>query len=674
MFLRFTILLLFLFAYCNYLHSQACSTLGQTPATAFPVCGTTVFEQVTVPICTNKDIPVFGCENSNASYADKNPYWYRFTCFKSGTLGFLITPKDLGDDYDWQLFDITDHDPNDVYTDRSLFVVANWSGSYGITGTSANTANSTQCASDPTDHETTYSKMPELQEGHTYLLLVSHFTDSQSGYSLSFAGGSASITDPKMPDVLGAQGNCDGTKVMVKLNKRMKCSSLATNGSDFKLLNYNSSIIAASAISCNTGFDMDSIVLTFEKPLPPGEYTLVTQKGRDYNTLLDYCDRAVPENASIPFTVFPVVPTPMDSIAPVACSPKSVDLVFKKPMRCNSIATNGSDFKVTGPYPVNIVSAKGNCDADGLSSVITVTFSAPVTREGTYHVQLVNGLDGNTVIDECGQETLASSVVDFFVKDTVSAKFASKILYGCDKDTIICHHDGKNSVNKWLWSFDNGITRNTQNADIVYHSYGDKKIGLVVSNGFCTDTFSTVVTLDNELRSAFEAPNILCPEDKAVFKNNSIGKIVKWSWSFGDGITGYGEKPAEHKYALPERDKIYTVQLVTEDQWGCSDTSYQKLTVLNNCYIAVPTAFTPNGDGLNDYLFPLNAYKAVDLTFKVFNRYGQLLFNTTDWTNKWDGTFKGIAQESGTYVWMLNYTLSDTGKKYTLKGTTVLIR
>ena len=125
---------------------------------------------------------------------------------------------------------------------------------------------------------------------------------------------------------------------------------------------------------------------------------------------------------------------------------------------------------------------------------------------------------------------------------------------------------------------------------------------------------------------------------------------------------------------VPERDKIYTVQLVAEDQWGCLDTSYQKLTVLNNCYIAVPTAFTPNGDGLNDYLFPLNAYKAVDLTFKVFNRYGQLLFNTTNWTNKWDGTFKGVAQESGTYVWMLNYTLSDTGKKFALKGTTVLMR
>jgi gliding motility-associated-like protein len=95
---------------------------------------------------------------------------------------------------------------------------------------------------------------------------------------------------------------------------------------------------------------------------------------------------------------------------------------------------------------------------------------------------------------------------------------------------------------------------------------------------------------------------------------------------------------------------------------------------VDNCYIAVPSAFTPNNDGLNDYLYPLNAYKAVNLTFKIFNRYGQLVFETSDWTNKWDGTFKGQPANAGTYVWLLQYTDGETGEKYFSKGTTVLIR
>jgi gliding motility-associated-like protein len=87
----------------------------------------------------------------------------------------------------------------------------------------------------------------------------------------------------------------------------------------------------------------------------------------------------------------------------------------------------------------------------------------------------------------------------------------------------------------------------------------------------------------------------------------------------------------------------------------------------------VPTAFTPNGDGLNDYLYPLNAYKATNLSFKVFNRAGQVVFETKDWTVKWDGTIKGVKQASGIYVWMLDYN-DATGKRISLKGTTLLIR
>ena len=98
------------------------------------------------------------------------------------------------------------------------------------------------------------------------------------------------------------------------------------------------------------------------------------------------------------------------------------------------------------------------------------------------------------------------------------------------------------------------------------------------------------------------------------------------------------------------------------------------IKVLYNCYIAVPSAFTPNGDGLNDYLYPLNAYKADNLEFRVFNRWGQLVFETKDWTKKWDGKITGNPQAPGTYVWMLRYINRDTGKLFSEKGTTVLIR
>ncbi|HMI77376.1 MAG TPA: hypothetical protein VK484_01215, partial [Ferruginibacter sp.] len=77
---------------------QTCTTVGQNPSTAFPVCGTSVFNQSTVPICGDRPLSAPGC--SGVQLSDKNPYWYKFTCFTGGTLGFLITPLDLNEDYD----------------------------------------------------------------------------------------------------------------------------------------------------------------------------------------------------------------------------------------------------------------------------------------------------------------------------------------------------------------------------------------------------------------------------------------------------------------------------------------------------------------------------------------------------------------------------------------------
>jgi gliding motility-associated-like protein len=88
----------------------------------------------------------------------------------------------------------------------------------------------------------------------------------------------------------------------------------------------------------------------------------------------------------------------------------------------------------------------------------------------------------------------------------------------------------------------------------------------------------------------------------------------------------------------------------------------------------VPSGFTPNGDGLNDYFWPHNALKADNLDFKVYNRWGQLVFHSRDWRKKWDGRINGQLQTTGVYVWMLSYTHRDTGQKVFQKGTVALIR
>ncbi len=669
--------------------AQTCSLPGQTPDKAYPVCGTSVFHETVISSCTGPNVASNGC--ASIGVTSSSSIWYKFTCYQSGSLGFLITGINPDDDYDWGLYDVTGHNPLDVFSNASLEISVNLYG-IGAGGTNPFPNSPTGCkpgangnvhCSGAASTNSPFNGMPNLTVGHDYLLMVTNWTNSQggsnAGYDLTFTGGTASITDPKEPHLQDSRAICDGTQAVVRTNKRMKCNSLAANGSDFSISPNVATVIAATGVGCSTGFDMDSIILTLSNPLPPGTYNIIMKKGTDTTTIKDNCDREVPVNESIPMIVYPQFPTPMDSVDKPGCAPDEIILNFSKQIRyikCSSIAPDGSDFAITGPTTVNIIGASGVCDANGLTPIIKVKLSAPIQTKGTYQIKLTpGGVDGNTIINECGQPTAPGATLTFVTKDTVNADFTYNVLYGCLRDTIDYFHDGLNEVNSWKWNFDDNRFSSLQNPQITYATFGNKTAQLVVSNGTCKDSSEVkIIPLDNYLDARFEGTSVVCPGDLAFFKDSSVGNILQWNWNFGNGNITSGKQPPAQTYPSSNSTHDVPVRLIVTNNIGCSDTAVQTIKVVNNCYIAVPNAFTPNGDGLNDYLYPTNAYKAKDLVFKVFNRFGELIFSTTNWQYKWDGKYKGQDADAATYVWILRYTNTDSGQKVEQKGTTILLR
>lgn len=673
------ILLIFCFFAIN-VFAQPCSVPGMIPSSAIPVCGTTPFIQPTIALCDGPVVATTGCPGTPVN--SSRSFWYKFTCYQSGTFAFEISAASpsVDDDYDWILYDITGRNPNDVFTNSSLQVSMNI---YGVSGPGApfpnlptgcrpNASGDVHCAGSASDNSP-FNRMPNLIVGHEYLLMVANFTVSSNGYTLSFTGGTASITDPVLPRLSRATSSCDSRQVRVKLNKKMKCVSLAANGSDFTINDPGNSIISATGVGCSGGFDMDSVILTMANPIPPGNYIVSARLGGDNNTLLDYCDRSVPVGDNVPLVVPVIAPTPMDSLTRPACAPTSLNLVFSKSILCSSVAADGTDFVVTGPTPVTVVSAAGTC-TNGLSGNITVQLGGPIQVGGTYRIRLQNGTDANTLLDECSLQTPAGSFIDFIVADTVNAGFTHSIVYGCAQNTVQYTHNGANGVNSWQWNFDGVRTSSLQNPLITYTDFRVKNTSLIVSNGVCRDTAAVSIFFDNLLIAAFEGPEFACPDEPATFVNQSEGTISSYQWSFGAGITSVLQNPLPVTYPVPMTTRDETVRLIVRNSFGCADTATHTIKVVNNCYIAVPSAFTPNNDGLNDYLYPLNAYKAKDLTFSVYNRFGQRIFFTRNWLDKWDGTFKGQGADPGTYVWTLQYIHTDTNLRVEQKGTVILIR
>lgn len=192
----------------------------------------------------------------------------------------------------------------------------------------------------------------------------------------------------------------------------------------------------------------------------------------------------------------------------------------------------------------------------------------------------------------------------------------------------------------------------------------------------CSDTASLLIQVRNKipLKAIMDFPPFLCRSmDSLLFKSKSTGVIDNWYWDFGNSQVSRLEAPPVQYYLIPGARVQYNAWLAVSDTAGCTDTAYQQIQVENNCFIAVPSGFTPNNDGRNDYLYPLNVFKVTNLHFQVFNRNGRLVFESRDGNRKWDGRVGAVLQDTGVYIWVLSYT-DEAGRKVFQKGTTLLIR
>lgn len=156
------------------------------------------------------------------------------------------------------------------------------------------------------------------------------------------------------------------------------------------------------------------------------------------------------------------------------------------------------------------------------------------------------------------------------------------------------------------------------------------------------------------------------------FDNLSHGSsIMTYSWDFGDGNASIESDPI-HEYSAPGE---YIVHLEVSDLLGCVKESSKTLKITGAQFIRIPDAFTPNGDGRNDYYFPVfNQLQSME--FWVFNRWGELIFFSQSLESQgWDGNFKGKEAPNGTYIYKVNYLLEKDGAKLkTQTGSFVLIK
>lgn len=258
----------------------------------------------------------------------------------------------------------------------------------------------------------------------------------------------------------------------------------------------------------------------------------------------------------------------------------------------------------------------------------------------------------------------------------------SKFAEGCQPLTVD-FTDNSQYADTWSWNFGDGGTSNMQNPTYTYFNPGTYTVSLTVTGPGGTDTYiqvdSIIVRENAQAYFAVNPETVFVPVQPAFFFNFS-SFATSYIWDFGDGNTSTEENP-QHQYI---EEGVYDVTLIANNQWGCPDTFRVPAAVeaLTGGEIQFPNAFTPSAGGnggaydptgvTNDVFFPV--FSGVEeYHLMIFNRWGELIFESFDIAIGWDGTYRDKPVQQDVYVWKVNVKFTN-GTKETRAGDVTLLR
>ena len=236
-------------------------------------------------------------------------------------------------------------------------------------------------------------------------------------------------------------------------------------------------------------------------------------------------------------------------------------------------------------------------------------------------------------------------------------------------DAVVCAGEYvtlKGNPSSFSYSWDNGITDNVP----FVPSYTD------TYNVVATNTITGCVQYSNALVTVHPNPiaDFIQTWDElmAIFTNTSSGAL-NYYWNMGDGGIIITSENVSYTYEI-EDSTSYIITLIAETEFGCIDTISRIITTPLVFYI--PNAFTPDGNEYNNVFTPIfsNKRKIENYSLSIYNRWGEIVFETKDVDFGWDGFYKNKMAESGTYIWQLQFTNLFNSKKELINGHLNLLR
>jgi gliding motility-associated-like protein len=542
---------------------------------------------------------------------EKNDVWYVFTVQTSGILNFTITPNNLADDYDWAVYNLTNHTCAQIATTASIEVSCNYSGLAGPTGPNglAGAQNNPPFA---------------VTAGQTYVLNVSNFSSTQSGYTFDVGATTATIFDaspPYLKEIVttpaGAQITCGLGKITAKFSENIHCNSLDTLDLAIKCPNNIQHKITAVQCKSTGAYSNLFDITVFPAFTDSGKHALYLTRF-DSTAITDLCNNPAISNTSttndtVPFVVKGLLKTMQQTN--VNCFGDSTGFAKINP-------SNG-----TSPYLYS-----------WLTTPVKTSQSISQLKAG-YYTCIVKDAKGCSIRDSVlivEKPQLAPTVVASW--DT------------CGKGTGIAVTSITGGTPPYYYKWDDAFQQTTATAT----NLREGNYSVTIRDSLNCDTVLDVAIITAPIvRPEFDyEPKALSLFSPDCNFTDLSQNAVSWFWDFGDGDTAMSQNPF-HKF---EKDGTFPVKLVIENSYGCQDSAIVDVYVDGFYTLYLPTSFSPNGDGKND-VFKIQGSGLISDKFElnVFARNGQIIYKTNDIEKGWDGTVNGKQVPADAYVLDINF-------------------
>jgi gliding motility-associated-like protein len=215
----------------------------------------------------------------------------------------------------------------------------------------------------------------------------------------------------------------------------------------------------------------------------------------------------------------------------------------------------------------------------------------------------------------------------------------------------------------YLWVFGDEKSSTIAGPSHVYNSVGSYNVSLTEkyqkSGITIKSIYSKIITVKEAPVAKFDY-SFDTQSDIISFTDNS-SDAVSWLWTFGDNLSSTDQSP-QHEY---KQNGTYYIQLAVKNAYGCTDIYSNTITVKLKDMYYIPNAFSPNGDGKDDYFGPVGSDMNPDgYYFMIYNKTGKVVFETNNLNQKWDGKIKGTNTDAQPDMYFWKIKMKDKNGNY----------